>query len=400
MRFPIWRLFVRVIAGFIACGWAVSRTDAHEPFDLSSRITLYSDRLELVSTLGNDAMRQLLAGTGLTEDEIATRLKSHGPEAGVEEPVAVARRFFELTNGGAPLNAKSARSLSEGMEISLTIIYPRPVPGKLEIKAVCYETIPDLSNGIVIVHDESVGPLGAAMFSPSRLQMTVSIAAPTTTSISLPTPTPAPVAAPGSHSGAISSPPTKVSAPEQRPSFGAFFCLGVEHIWSGIDHLLFLAALLIGVRRGRSILGIITCFTLAHSVTLALAALQIVNVPSRVIEPLIAASIIVVCIVNFIRPGAESDRVWMAGAFGLIHGFGFATALKATGLGESGASIALPLFSFNLGVETGQLIVAGVFLPSLVVVRQWPGFVRYGAPALSAGVLLISGYWLLERTIF
>ena len=90
----------------------------------------------------------------------------------------------------------------------------------------------------------------------------------------------------------------------------------------------------------------------------------------------------------------------LAGGFGLVHGFGFAGALRETGLGTSGASLAVPLFSFNLGVEIGQLAVASVVGPLLFLLRKWPGFTRYGMPAISAVVILIGGYWLLQRTIF
>jgi asparagine N-glycosylation enzyme membrane subunit Stt3 len=126
--------------------------------------------------------------------------------------------------------------------------------------------------------------------------------------------------------------------------------------------------------------------------------LNVVTISSRIVEPLIAASIVVVCIENFLRRNALADRLWLAGFFGLIHGFGFAGALRETGLGQSGASIALPLFSFNLGVEAGQLAVAAVVLPALLLMYRWQRFARYGVPAISAAVMLVSGYWLLERT--
>jgi len=155
---------------------------------------------------------------------------------------------------------------------------------------------------------------------------------------------------------------------------------------------------LVCVRKPLEMLGVITCFTLAHSVTLALAALNVVNISARIVEPLIAISIIVVCIENFFRKDAATDRLWLAAGFGLIHGFGFASALRETGLGQTAGSIALPLFSFNLGVEAGQLAVATVVLPMLFLIRPWRPFARFGVPAVLMAVILVSGYWLVERT--
>src|SRR5206468_12921320 len=148
------------------------------------------------------------------------------------------------------------------------------------------------------------------------------------------------------------------------PSFGGYLRLGIEHILTGADHLLFLLGLLVVCRRLRTVAQIVTCFTVAHSLTLALAVLHVVAVPSRMVEPLIAATIVAVAFENLVRP-EEPDRLWVgrlatALVFGLVHGLGFATALAQTGLGAAGASIAAPLVAFNLGVEVGQLAVAAL----------------------------------------
>jgi hydrogenase/urease accessory protein HupE len=201
------------------------------------------------------------------------------------------------------------------------------------------------------------------------------------------------------HAVGGSAPPPSSSTVASSPSAGEFFKLGVGHILGGFDHLLFLVALLVGVRKTPAMLGIVTCFTVAHSMTLAMAALKVVTISSRVVEPLIAASIIVVGLENLWRRKATADRFWLAGGFGLIHGFGFASALRETGLGREGASVAMPLFSFNLGVEAGQLLVAALLLPALFLMRRWRPFELHGAWAVSALVIAVSGYWLLERTV-
>ena len=180
------------------------------------------------------------------------------------------------------------------------------------------------------------------------------------------------------------------------------FWLGVRHIAEGTDHLLFLLALLLSAARTSlwNIVKAVSGFTLGHSLTLAIGAFGLVSVPSRWVEILIALSIIVVCAENLLRQNAPADRFWLAGGFGLIHGFGFAGALRETGLGESGASVAVPLASFNLGVEAGQLIVVAIVLPLLFLMRRWRVFELHGARAISIAVIAVSGYWFLQRTLW
>lgn len=187
----------------------------------------------------------------------------------------------------------------------------------------------------------------------------------------------------------------------QSSNFWGFLELGIEHIWTGYDHLLFLAGLLIVCTHLRTIIGIVTSFTVAHSITLGLAATNTVNLPSRVVDPLIAASILFVGVENLWRRGAEPRGRWaVAFCFGLIHGFGFASVLRDLGLGTRGNGLALPLFSFNLGVELGQLTVVAIALPIIWQLRKYPGFVRRGIPILSSLVAVTGLYWLLERTLF
>jgi hydrogenase/urease accessory protein HupE len=176
--------------------------------------------------------------------------------------------------------------------------------------------------------------------------------------------------------------------------------LGVSHIWTGYDHLLFLFALLVVCRSFRSIVLIVSCFTLAHSITLALATLDMVNLPSRPVEALIAASIVFVGAENLLRRGEEPRGRWaLTFAFGLIHGFGFASVLRELGVGTGAQGIAMPLLAFNLGVEIGQIAIASAVLPIVWQLRRRQSFVRVGVPLLSAVVALAGLYWLVERTI-
>jgi hydrogenase/urease accessory protein HupE len=179
-----------------------------------------------------------------------------------------------------------------------------------------------------------------------------------------------------------------------------FVRLGVEHIWTGYDHLLFLFALLAVCASFRASVRVISCFTLGHSLTLVLATLDWVNVPARFAEPLIAASIVYVGVENLVRRGAEPrGRGALTFGFGLIHGFGFASVLRELGVGVNGSGLALPLFSFNLGVELGQIAIAAVVLPLLWQLRKQEWFLRRGVPAISALVALAGLYWLVARTL-
>lgn len=173
-----------------------------------------------------------------------------------------------------------------------------------------------------------------------------------------------------------------------------FVKLGIEHILTGYDHLLFLVALLATARGAWSVVSIVTAFTLAHSVTLSVAALGVVTIPDRIIEPLIAATIVWVALENLFA--AEPDRrrwIWSFG-FGLVHGFGFASVLGELGL--KGATLVRGLVGFNIGVEIGQLIFVTVFLPTLMWLSRGRG-ARLTPRIASLAVAAIGTYWLVER---
>jgi hydrogenase/urease accessory protein HupE len=190
---------------------------------------------------------------------------------------------------------------------------------------------------------------------------------------------------------------SSIAAFEAARSFANFLCLGVKHILTGYDHLLFLFGLLLVARGFFSSLGIITSFTIAHSITLAVATLHLVQIPSRIVEPLIAASIVFVGIENLLRGDIPTARRMVPFGFGLIHGFGFASALREAGIGSGTGGILLPLFSFNLGVELGQIMVAAVALPIIWKLRENPIFIARWAPACSAAVVLLGSFWFVQR---
>jgi hypothetical protein len=185
------------------------------------------------------------------------------------------------------------------------------------------------------------------------------------------------------------------TTPEAISSFGNFLVLGVKHILTGYDHLLFLFGLLVVVRGLISSLSIITSFTIAHSITLAAATFNLAQIPSRIVEPLIAASIVFVGVENLLRGGVPKARHLVTFGFGLIHGFGFASVLREMGVGAGGA--ALPLLSFNIGVELGQIMVVAVALAIIWKLRANPVFMLRWVPACSAVVVLLGSFWFVER---
>lgn len=175
-----------------------------------------------------------------------------------------------------------------------------------------------------------------------------------------------------------------------------FIAMGVEHILGGIDHLLFLVALLALARGLWPTVTIVTAFTLAHSVTLSLAALGLVDVPSRIVEPLIAASIVWVALENVFAPSGLGRRWLVAALFGLVHGLGFASALSELGLSPD--AMVRALIGFNIGVELGQLAFIAVVLPPLAWASRPERLPRLPR-ILSIVVALIGAVWFVERIV-
>lgn len=186
-----------------------------------------------------------------------------------------------------------------------------------------------------------------------------------------------------------------------------FVSSGIEHILIGPDHVLFLVGLLLlGGSMARLAL-IVTAFTVGHSITLSVAALDILSPPARLVEPLIALTIVMVGADNLLvlrgsagsTQSAADIRGWLAAGFGLVHGFGFAAVLKEFGLPQ--AALGWSLFAFNLGVEVGQLLivitVAGLLALLARRSRVWTSRVARGG---SIAVILAGMYWFVERTFF
>ncbi|MEY2860474.1 MAG: hypothetical protein RL392_932 [Pseudomonadota bacterium] len=191
-----------------------------------------------------------------------------------------------------------------------------------------------------------------------------------------------------------------------------FFVQGVWHIWIGFDHILFLLALLLPLvlvrEQGRwrpvdrfsqalrEVLWVVTSFTAAHSITLSLAALELVTLPSRLVESAIAVSVVVAALNNLV-PLFNHGRWMVAFGFGLIHGFGFASVLAELGLPQG--ALVLSLVGFNLGVEAGQLAIVSVFLPLAYLLRRTTFYRRGVLVGGSVLTMVLALVWLAERAL-
>jgi hypothetical protein len=185
---------------------------------------------------------------------------------------------------------------------------------------------------------------------------------------------------------------------------------GTWHIWIGFDHILFLLSLLLPsvfIFRKKEwkaaahfrdpfwdVLKVVTSFTVAHSITLSLAALSVISLPSRLVESTIALSVLLAAL-NNLKPVVAERRWAVAFAFGLIHGFGFASVLTDLGLPQG--ALLLALVGFNLGVELGQLAIVGAFLPLAYVLRGSWFYRRLVFSGGSAAIALVASIWLAER---
>ncbi len=172
-----------------------------------------------------------------------------------------------------------------------------------------------------------------------------------------------------------------------------FLHLGVGHIFTGYDHLAFLVGLLIGTSGLIALVKVVTSFTVAHSVTLGLASFGLVSLPPRLIECLIALSIAYVAIENMWK-GLVTSRWSITFLFGLVHGFGFSNVLRELGLPPG--RLAVSLFSFNIGVEVGQVAFVAAVFPILLFIRssRWK---THLTAMLSLGIMALGFYWFVER---
>jgi hypothetical protein len=321
------------------------RVLAHNPMTSWAVAHLHADRVELEVELSSESAWTLLGGS-----------PDSAPEVGAELPKLkdLAPSLYKVSAGGVELAPNSAEvELREEDGVGFLLVYTRPAGQPLRFDAAFLRSLPSGHRTALTLKDAADRVLRTEVLT----------------------------AAAGSLETADGDLPSTAAA-GRSSSFWGF---------------LFLCGLLLACRRFSTAAKIITCFTVAHSLTLALAALDLVSLPGRLVEPLIAASIVFVGVENIVRRGEPGWRWALTFALGLVHGFGFAGALKEAGLGSSGSALLVPLFSFNLGVELGQAGVAAVLLPLLWKLRNLPSFERYGRNVTSAAIALAGAWWLVSR---
>jgi hydrogenase/urease accessory protein HupE len=361
-RFHFWVSFILFSIG-------VFTAHAHDPGLSTATIAVADRQIDLMIGLAQKDVESLLLNAGGKQVDIQS---GEGFTEARSQLEFLAISEVELFLGYArstPLQAMARRKDSQNIEILLR--FERTSAWRLRLVSNLLERLPFGHREFVTVQSSSAGKLGEAMLSGQSNSFEIDL----------------PSVGQLEKSG------------DDEHSFFAFLMLGVEHILTGYDHLLFLFGLLVVCRDLRSVFTVITCFTIAHSITLALSALDIVELPARVVEPLIAASIAYVGFENLLRGDCPKGRWLITFSFGLVHGLGFAGALKEFGIGSGRFGVVLPLVGFNLGVEIGQFSVAAVVLPVLWQLRKNPGFVRQWVPLCSAAVTLLGSYWMVERIL-
>jgi hydrogenase/urease accessory protein HupE len=339
---------------------------AHDPGLSSLTIRQRTNSLEATLTL---AVKDAVQLVELDEDHDGVVTQAEFAQTRSQLETAVARQLF-IAPDGKVAKAQSVRSqLDENNNVEVRLDFGATIFSSLEIQSKLIASLPLGHRQYLQIQNSTGQTLVERLLSATTDRATVEVPHTDASTVAL----------------------------EAVRSFTNFFCLGVKHILTGYDHLLFLFGLLLVARGFFSSLGIITSFTIAHSITLAVATLHLVQIPSRIVEPLIAASIVFVGIENLLRGDIPTARRMVAFGFGLIHGFGFASALREAGIGSGTGGILLPLFSFNLGVEVGQIMVAAAALPIIWKLRENPMFIARWAPACSAAVVLLGSFWFVQR---
>jgi hypothetical protein len=361
-----WRLFV-VCAGLFLCAYA-RRASAHDPFEVTTTAIVGAESMTLVATMTRSSaalVSQLQAeGKAFAADRF---------DRYEQQLRAAAPKLYEVSSNGERLEPREARvALNSEQEVEFHLTYPRPRPGRLRLSATCLSLLSEGHGNAVRLARGQPDAVIALEFLNASDRLLEAWLPPDESTTALPPET-----------------------PSSRPSVSSFVMLGFRHILEGYDHLLFLGGLLLTCRGMAAMLGLISCFTLAHSLTLALAVLG--RVPAAIsawVEPLILVSIVFVGAQNVWLRGEVRSRYWVTFGFGLIHGLGFASALTELGVGAGGTQVVAPLLSFNLGVELGQLSIASIALPLLLEFRKrshGPVIVR----ALSVAITSLGAYWLI-----
>jgi len=283
-------------------------------------------------------------------------------QARSQEDIAAHLLVIKLDQQTLKLREFSVQSRDTN-SVHFILEYPNSPARELHLSAVSIDYLPRGHKQFLSVRDQEGQPLAERMLSAEAKDLTITL---------------------------------KANSASSSERFVRFLVLGIEHIFTGYDHLAFLLAVLLTGGSLFSNARIITSFSIAHSLTLALATFSVITLPANIVEPLIAVSIVFVGVENLVRRQLTARWVVTFG-FGLIHGLGFASILRELGIGAMGAQAAIPLLSFNLGVELAQISIAALVLPLIWRLQRNPAFLQKHVPALSSIIILAGVYWFLAR---
>ena len=352
----------------VTCCWLVwtGAVQAHDPGLSTATLKLEDGRLIALLTFSPQDIQLLLPTdpTG-TEPVPQANLNLDAVEPRLQE---LARSALQVEQQDQPLLATQVRvGLDDEENFSIQLIFPFQQASRLRVQSPFLDDLPRGHCQYLRLADMNGNLLGEALLDASN--------------------------------NVFEKPLGRLAGSESgHQPFTQFLFLGLEHIVTGYDHLLFLLGLLIVGGSFLSAAKIITSFTLAHSISLALATFQVVQLPTWLVEPLIAVSIIYVGIENILSRDVE--RRWLLTfGFGLVHGLGFASLLGELGAGANSSAIAVPLLSFNVGIEIGQIAMAAVALPVIWWLGQRPSYGSRYVTLCSVAVALAGTYWLAERVL-
>lgn len=358
------------LAALLSLAWATALF-AHDPGLSSIRLTANPDGLEAIFTIHAYDLEAVAPDLDGNHDG---RLEPAELSQALPALERLARRVLNVTGNGASfaLLGDPRVALIENNNVQMHLRFaPGPPGAALTFSSSLIADLPHGHRQFVEMSASDGKETGEGFLSASVNQLVLNV------------------------------PATGAAAAAGPMRFGQFFFLGVNHLLTGYDHLLFLAGLLIVCRSLFKAFEMLTLFTIAHSVTLTLVTLNMIKAPSSIIEPMIAASIAYIGVENILRPNADlSWRGVLTFTFGLIHGMGFAGALRELGVGQSGGGVFRPLLFFSLGLESTQLGLAAAVFPLLLWLRTMPSFPRWWVPAFSGFIAMAGALWFVERVFF
>lgn len=387
--------FILMLATVIVCLPFVQQADAHAYSASYTTLDLTKEKTEMTYALDELSLIELVGGdvnkNGMLEQEEFNAIK--------DRLISLLQQNLTLKFNNQPQNGQLTSMVldrqGEATKAILKVSYP-PVSSPQPVSFIDHLYMNDAATNYVDLVTIHYGKQKStsALSGKNRvwaMQMTESEFAGLQQNMQA-TPQTQAETAPSDKPQQASSNPSE----EAISGWFSFFKLGINHILTGYDHLLFLFSLLIARQTFKQYAAMITAFTIAHSITLTLTVLGWIDVPAQFVEPAIALSICYVAVDNMLRERINY-RWLLTFLFGLIHGMGFADILKEMDIPRN--ELAVNLISFNVGIEVVQVTLVAILLPLLALVHRW----KYAKRAIFAGstaALAMGGIWLVERLLF